>query len=49
MTTLDQFFIAEATEYEFKTAVETGKPRSGLKMVGAFANGVGGSICFGDF
>ena len=49
MKTLDQFFIAEATEYEFKTAVETGKPRSGLKMVGAFANGVGGSICFGDF
>jgi len=32
--------------YKFKTAVETGKPRSGLKTVGAFANGVGGSICF---
>ena len=45
MKSLDQFFIAEATGHEFKTAVETG--RSGLKSVGAVANGVGGGIFFG--
>ncbi len=47
MTTLNQFLIAEATEYEFKSAVEINKPRSWLKTVSAFANGVGGSIYFG--
>jgi ATP-dependent DNA helicase RecG len=47
MTTLNQLLIAEATEYEFKSAVEANKPRSWLKTVSAFANGVGGSIYFG--
>lgn len=47
MTTLKQFLVAEATEYEFKAAVEANKPRSWLKTVSAFANGVGGSIYFG--
>ena len=47
MKTLTQFLIAEATEFEFKSAVETSKPRSLLKTVSAFANGVGGSIYFG--
>lgn len=47
MLTLNQLLIAEATEYEFKSAVETNKPRSWLKTVSAFANGVGGSIYFG--
>jgi len=47
MTTLNQLLITEATEYEFKSAVETNKPRSWLKTVSAFANGVGGSIYFG--
>jgi ATP-dependent DNA helicase RecG len=47
MTTLSQLLIAEATEYEFKSAVEANKPRSWLKTVSAFANGVGGSIYFG--
>lgn len=47
MKTLTQLLIAEATEYEFKTAVEASKPRSWLKTVSAFANGVGGSIYFG--
>ncbi len=42
MTTLNQLLIAEATEYEFKSAVEVNKPRSWLKTVSAFANGVGG-------
>ena len=47
MTTLNQLLIAEATEYEFKVAVEANRPRSWLKTVSAFANGVGGSIYFG--
>jgi len=47
MTALNKLLIAEATEYEFKSAVETNKPRSWLKSVSAFANGVGGSIYFG--
>jgi predicted HTH transcriptional regulator len=47
MPTLNQFLIAEATEYDFKSTVETNKPRSWLKTVSAFANGVGGSIYFG--
>ena len=47
MTTLNQLLIAEATEYEFKSTVEVNKPRSWLKTVSAFANGVGGSIYFG--
>jgi len=46
-TTLNQFLIAEATEYDFKTAAEVNKPRSWLKSVSAFANGVGGSLYFG--
>jgi len=46
-TTLTQFLLAEATEYEFKSAVELHKPRSWLKTVSAFANGVGGSLYFG--
>ena len=47
MTSLNQLLIAEATEYEFKSTVETNKPRSWLKTISAFANGVGGSIYFG--
>ena len=47
MPSLNQFLIAEATEYEFKSAVEVDKPRSWLKTVSAFANGVGGSLYFG--
>ena len=47
MPTLNQLLIAEATEYEFKAVVEVNKPRSWLKTVSAFANGVGGSIYVG--
>ena len=47
MPTFNQLLIAEATEYEFKSAVETNKPRSWLKTVSAFANGIGGSIYVG--
>lgn len=39
--------IAECTDYEFKSSLETKKPRSWLKTVSAFANGTGGSLFFG--
>ena len=39
--------IAEATECDFKVAVEGKKPKSWLKSVSAFANGAGGSLFFG--
>lgn len=39
--------IAEATDCDFKEAVETKKPKSWLKSVSAFANGIGGSLFFG--
>ena len=39
--------IAEATECDFKLAVEKDKPVSWLKSVSAFANGIGGTLFFG--
>ncbi len=39
--------IAEATECDFKVALETKKPKSWLKSVSAFANGIGGTLFFG--
>ena len=39
--------ITEATECDFKVALETKKPKSWLKSVSAFANGVGGTLFFG--
>ena len=39
--------IAEATECDFKLAVENDKPLSWLKSVSAFANGIGGTLLFG--
>ena len=40
-------WIAEATECDFKVALEVKRPKSWLKSVSAFANGVGGSLFFG--
>ena len=40
-------WIAEATECEFKVALEVKKPKSWLKSVSAFANGIGGTLFFG--
>ena len=40
-------WIAEATEYDFKVALEIKKPKSWLKSVSAFANGIGGTLFFG--
>lgn len=39
--------IAEATECDFKVALEARKPKSWLKSVSAFANGIGGTLFFG--
>ena len=40
-------WIAEATECDFKVALEVNKPKSWLKSVSAFANGIGGVLFFG--
>lgn len=40
-------WIAEATECDFKVALEAKKPKSWLKSVSAFANGIGGKLIFG--
>lgn len=37
-------WIAEATECDFKVALEVKKPKSWLKSVSAFANGIGGTL-----
>ena len=39
--------IAESTAYDFKLMIEEKKPKSWLKSVSAFANGLGGSLFFG--
>lgn len=39
--------IAECSDYDFKREVEISKPKSWLKSVSVFANGVGGSLYFG--
>jgi ATP-dependent DNA helicase RecG len=39
--------IAECTAYDFKLMLEEKKPKSWLKCVSAFANGLGGSLFFG--
>ena len=40
-------YIAEATECDFKADLETKRPKSWLKSVSAFANGIGGILIFG--
>jgi ATP-dependent DNA helicase RecG len=47
MFSLSELLIAEATEYEFKSELELKRPKSWLKTVSAFANGLGGSFFFG--
>ena len=39
--------IAECTVYDFKVMLEEKKPKSWLKSVSAFANGLGGFLFFG--
>ena len=38
--------IAECTAYDFKEMLEEKKPKSWLKSVSAFANGLGGSLFY---
>jgi len=47
MTKFNELLIAEATEHEFKSALEISRPKSWLKTVSAFANCLGGRIFFG--
>jgi ATP-dependent DNA helicase RecG len=39
--------IAECTAYDFKVMLKEKKPKSWLKSVSAFANGLGGSLLLG--
>ena len=39
--------IAECTAYDYKLMLEEKKPKSWLKSVSAFDNGLGGSLFFG--
>lgn len=39
--------VAEVTEYDFKVALETRKPKSWLKSISAYANSLGGMLLFG--
>lgn len=39
--------ISECTDYDYKASFKIKKPRSRLKTMSAFANGVGGSLFFG--
>lgn len=39
--------ISEVTEYDFKVSLEEEKPKSWLKSISAFANGIGGTLFFG--
>lgn len=39
--------IAESTDCDFKVMLETKKPKSWLKSISAFANGIGGILLFG--
>ena len=39
--------ISECTAYDFKLMLEEKKPKSWLKSVSAFANGLGGTLFFG--
>ena len=39
--------IVEATECDFKRELEKKKPKSWLKSISAFANGIGGTLFYG--
>ena len=45
--TLESLLQVEETEYELKESLEIEKPKSWLKTIVAFANGLGGSIFWG--
>ena len=39
--------ISECSDYDFKEKLESNKPKSWLKSVSAFSNGLGGCLFFG--
>ncbi len=39
--------ISECTAYDYKVMLEENKPKSWLKSVSAFSNGLGGSLFYG--
>ena len=47
MNSVEELLIAEATKVDFKVALEEKKPKSWLKSISAFANGIGGSLVYG--
>lgn len=47
MKTLEEFMLVESTKCDLKEMLEVQKPKSWLKTISAFANGVGGVILFG--
>lgn len=40
-------YAIESSDCDFKREVETKRPRSWLKSISAFANGIGGTLMFG--
>lgn len=48
MRTIEEL-IAECTAYDYKVMLEEKKPKSWLKSVSAFANGLGGSLFYGVY
>ena len=47
MEKFDEILLSETTDIEFKESLEMIKPKSWLKSVSAFANGIGGCIYWG--
>lgn len=47
MENIEELLMAETNDIEFKETLEVSKPKSWLKTVAAFANGIGGSIFWG--
>lgn len=47
MENIEDLLMAETNDIEFKETLEVSKPKSWLKTVVAFANGIGGSIFWG--
>ena len=44
---IEELLLAETTLVDFKENLEEKKPKSWLKSISAFANGIGGTLLFG--
>lgn len=47
MNRVDELLLAEATLVDYKEELEEKKPKSWLKSISAFANGIGGFLLYG--